>query len=376
MKSLDRYITRQLVAGTLMVAAGLTGVIWLIQSLRIIELIVTRGLSLTTFLTMTLLLLPNFLVIILPISLFAVVLFTYNKLIVDRELVIMRTAGLSNWSISSAALLVALLTSFVSYALNLYITPEAYKQFRMMQWDIRQDEAQIFLREGVFNEIRSGVMVFVQERSASGELIGIMVHDSRDDTRPTTYIASRGALIQTATGPRVVLGKGSIQRVEQPSNRYNFGSFDSYTLEFGGSGGKEQEERYREPRERSIGELFSVTPESVGERDFGRMRVEAHRRIYTPLSVFAYTLIGLALLLTGQFSRRGHVERVLLAVGMVIFLMSGDLGLSTLAAKNLALVPLLYIAAVIPIILAVLLIHSSSSRLSPPRLVRVFLGGS
>lgn len=359
-----------------MVAAGLTGVIWLIQSLRIIELIVTRGLSLTTFLTMTVLLLPNFLVIILPISLFAVVLFTYNKLIVDRELVIMRTAGLSNWSISSAALLVALLTSFVSYALNLYITPEAYKQFRVMQWDIRQDEAQIFLREGVFNEIRSGVMVFVQERSASGELIGIMVHDSRDATRPTTYIASRGALVQTSTGPRVVLGKGSIQRVEQPSNRYNFGSFDSYTLEFGSSAGKEQEERYREPRERSIGELFSVTPESVGERDFGRMRVEGHRRIYTPLSVFAYTLIGLALLLTGQFSRRGHVERVLLAVGIVIFLMSGDLGLSTLAAKNLALVPLLYIAAVIPIILAVLLIHSSSSRLSPPRLVRIILGGS
>ncbi len=360
-----------------MVAAGLTGVIWLIQSLRIIELIVTRGLSLTTFLTMTVLLLPNFLVIILPISLFAVVLFTYNKLIVDRELVIMRTAGLSNWSISSAALLVALLTCLVSYALNMYITPQAYKQFREMQWDIRQDEAQIFLREGVFNEIRSGVMVFVQERSASGELIGIMVHDSRDETRPTTYIASRGALVQTTTGPRVVLGKGSIQRVEQPSNRYNFGSFDSYTLEFGSGGdGKDAGERYREPRERSIDELFSVTPESVGERDFGRMRVEGHRRIYTPLSVFAYTLIGLALLLTGQFSRRGHIERVLLAVGIVIFLMSGDLGLSTLAAKNLALVPLLYVAAVIPIILAVLLIQSSSSRLSPPRLVRVILGGS
>ncbi|MEQ9327299.1 MAG: LptF/LptG family permease [Rhodospirillales bacterium] len=66
MKSLDRYIMRQLLVGTTIIAAILTGVIWLIQSLKIIELMVTQGLSLSTFIGMTLLLMPNFLVFIPP----------------------------------------------------------------------------------------------------------------------------------------------------------------------------------------------------------------------------------------------------------------------------------------------------------------------
>ena len=93
-RTLNWYIFRQLSLATLFVALALTCAIWLTQSLHFVKLIVNRGMSLGSFLELTLLLLPTFLLIILPIALFLAVLFAYNKMVSDRELVIMRTTGM------------------------------------------------------------------------------------------------------------------------------------------------------------------------------------------------------------------------------------------------------------------------------------------
>ena len=76
MKKVDIYIFRQLFAATVFVTVTLTCVVWLTQSLRFIEMIVNQGLSLALFGYLMLLLLPTFLGIILPIALFASVIFT------------------------------------------------------------------------------------------------------------------------------------------------------------------------------------------------------------------------------------------------------------------------------------------------------------
>ena len=67
-KRIDRYIFRQLAGATIFVAATLTGVVWLTQSLRFVEMIVNRGLSVPLFLYFTMLLLPSFLFIIIQIK--------------------------------------------------------------------------------------------------------------------------------------------------------------------------------------------------------------------------------------------------------------------------------------------------------------------
>ena len=62
------YIFRQLIGPMLVVTFSLTGVIWLTQSLRFIDLIINKGLSFWLFLYLTLLLLPSLLTVILPIA--------------------------------------------------------------------------------------------------------------------------------------------------------------------------------------------------------------------------------------------------------------------------------------------------------------------
>src|ERR1700756_1829828 len=107
MKRLDRYILRQCFAVMIFVTAALSAAIWLAQSLWLIDLIVNRGLSIEVFLYLAALILPRFLDIVLPIGVFIAVLYTFNRLIAESELVVMRSAGLSQFALPKPVLMLA-----------------------------------------------------------------------------------------------------------------------------------------------------------------------------------------------------------------------------------------------------------------------------
>jgi len=107
MNRIDCYIFRQLAGGLLAVTTGLAALVWLTQSLRFIELVLDRGLSLAVFLELTSLMLPGFVVVILPITTFIVVLFVFVRMNTDRELVVMRAAGLSPLTLARPAITIS-----------------------------------------------------------------------------------------------------------------------------------------------------------------------------------------------------------------------------------------------------------------------------
>src|SRR5438105_9844205 len=65
--SLDRYILRQCLSVTLFVTAALSAAVWLAQSLRLIDLIVNRGLSVEVFFYLAVLILSRLFDILLAI---------------------------------------------------------------------------------------------------------------------------------------------------------------------------------------------------------------------------------------------------------------------------------------------------------------------
>lgn len=352
MNSLTRYVLRQLLVGMILVTTGLTCIIWLTQSLRFVEMIVNRGLSAGTFLYLSGLLLPNFLIVILPIALFTVVVFIYAKLITDRELVVMRATGLSQFALAKPALILALGTIALSYALHLKLVPESYRAFRDLQWDIRNSVSHVLLKEGEFNNVGKTTTVYIRTRTNDGQLHGILVHDTRDETKPFTLMADRGAMIDTPTGPRVVMFKGNRQEVDKTTNKLSILYFDRwvYNLALGGPQGQ----RWREPRERTLDELFDTPNQAniIGPQNVGKFIVEAHRRLIAPMLCLSFTIIGLCSLLTGNFGRRTQTARVLAAVGAMVVLQGIILATENVVAKNTDLIPLLYAAVLFPLPIA------------------------
>ncbi len=68
MRGLSRYVMHQTVLVMLSVCVAFSFAVWLVQALRLIDLIVNRGLSLGIFLYLAILILPRFIVVVLARS--------------------------------------------------------------------------------------------------------------------------------------------------------------------------------------------------------------------------------------------------------------------------------------------------------------------
>ena len=333
----SQYIMRNLGWSLLVITISLTGIIWLTQALRFIDFIVNRGVSFATFLHLTVLLIPSLLMLIVPIALFAAVLFIYNKMSGDSELVVMRSAGLSNWQLAKPALAVSLLVTGFGYALSLYFLPATYREFKDMQSFLRDNYASLLLQEEVFNSPVEGLTVFIRERGSDGTLRGLLVHDNRDEETPVTMMAARGELVQTPQGPRFLLYQGN--RQELRDGQVSLLNFDAYTLDvsFYTETGTA---RVREAEERYLPELLN--PVDVEPRFRPQMLAEAHQRLTWPLYATGLTLLALSFLLTGDFNRRGQWKRLSVCVAFAIVVMVVTFALVNIIVKIPALVPVIY----------------------------------
>jgi lipopolysaccharide export system permease protein len=356
-----RYPLRQMLTALVFVLTAVTCAIWLTQALRFIDYIVNRGVPLSTFLYLAVLLLPDFFSLVLPVATFSAVAFTYNKMTMDSELVVMRATGLSPGTLMLPALILAFGATLVGYSLSLYIAPLSHGAFKDLTYQIRNEYTNAILREGVFTTVSESLTIYVRQRSESGELIGLLVYDSRDQKSPVTFIAERGALVRTADGPRVRLVNGSRQEHPQGGTARVL-TFDSYTVDLSRLQQGSSVLRWREPRERFLGEL--LYPEVSPETDptaYNKLIAEGHQRLVTPLFCFSYALIAMAALLTGELNRRGQLDRILWAVLFVIASQALNLGATNLAARALSTVPLMYASVLVPSLASLYLL------LAPPR---------
>jgi lipopolysaccharide export system permease protein len=349
---IDRYVFHQLMIALVAVTTGLVALIWLTQSLRFIDTVVNRGLSLGVFLRLTGLLIPNFVAVILPITCFVVVQFIYQRLSSDRELTVMRAAGLSQFSLARPALAVASVTVVACLLLDLWIVPASVTAFRQYQFEIRNKLAAFLLQEGVFNTVSDNMTIYVRSRDADGTLHGLLIDDARQPNSHATVLAESGRLVASETEPRVVLINGSRQELDRQTGRLNVLTFAENTVDLRqGSGTSEQ--RLRDVGELSVSELMRPASEgAISAVDVGKFEVELDRRLTTPLTAISFALVSLVASLTGTFQRHGGIIRPLLAVAAVVALLALGLGLTNLAIRMPALAPLLWLHAVLPGVVA------------------------
>ncbi len=349
MMGLDRYIFRQILGSMAFITLAVTAAIYLSQSLRLIDLTVNRGVSFATFLYMTVLMLPNFLIIILPVALFSAIAFVYNRLTMESELVVMRSVGVSQMRLAMPALIVAVAVTLLGYALTTYLMPMSFREFRALQLRIRNQYTSILLQEGVFNTLSDNLTVFVRARSPDGRLEGILVQDDRIPDRPITAMAENGAIVQTPDGPRVLMINGNRQEVAKDTGKLSLLYFDRYTLDISNDQ-QDINSRWLEPRERYLSELFHPSNDPDDVNNYYKLRAEGHQRLVSPLYALGFTCVALALLLSGEFNRRGQARPLLIGSLIVVILQAGGLGLNNLAATVPSLVPLMYASAVAPIL--------------------------
>ncbi|NEU95205.1 LptF/LptG family permease, partial [Bradyrhizobium uaiense] len=128
MGSIDKYIFKTTLASFASVLVSLTGVIWITQALRGIDLMTSQGQTILTFLGITGLVIPALVLIIAPIALMIAISHTLNKLATDSEIIVMNAAGFSPFRLFRpfffATCVVAALVAFI----GAYLAPDGMRR--------------------------------------------------------------------------------------------------------------------------------------------------------------------------------------------------------------------------------------------------------
>lgn len=298
MDRLSVYIARQLAGPYVLVLLALVCVILVSPSLRLIDLVLSKGLSGATFAELLLLYSPRYLAFTLPFLVFLATVIAYARLNADSELVALQSAGRSNLQIARAAVLFAAVVAVLGFLLEAYAAPAGYSRYRAKITEVRNSYASFLLRDATFLTPTRGLTVFVRERDEDGNLDSILLHDERDPRTSVSVLAERGSIRIVDGTPHFEMFEGSRQEMGRDSGRMRILTFDSYGLDLGAverRGG----ERTRTAAELGFAELLDP-PDSASLATRRNYVAEAHRRLQAPLLILLMALVGVTPFLLGH----------------------------------------------------------------------------
>jgi lipopolysaccharide export system permease protein len=306
MGSIDRYVFRTTLASFAVVLVSLTGVIWITQALRGIDLMTSQGQTIVTFLGITSLVIPALVLIISPIALMISISHTLNKLATDSEIIVMNAAGFSPIRLFRpfifATFVVALLVAFIAS----YLAPEGLR--RIKQWDaeITADVLTNVLQPGRFAQLDQNLTIRIRERQPGGLLVGIFIDDRRDPNERVSIVADHGTVVKNEGGSFLILEDGNLERFE-------LGKRDPALVAFGRYGfdmskfSKQGHDVTLGIRERYLWELISPQEDdSTYQQLIGQFRAELHDRFMAPIYPLAFAALTFAFLGAPRTTRQSR----------------------------------------------------------------------
>lgn len=355
MKKLNIYIVKQITISFLLVTFSLMSILWLTQSLRFVELITNKGLPISIFLELTSLLMPRLFAIISPIAVFISVLFVYNKMLSDRELIAIKAAGISHFQIAKPTLFFGIIISVFCFYVSNFGIPSAEKAFSELEWKVKNNVSHLMFKAGEFNDIQNNFTVFISSHEKDGSVSGILINDDRKAGVKTTLSAEKGRVYYTEKGPRIILVNGVRQEVNEKDNQFVSVSFDRYSVDFGNFGSSKKKDE--KAREKTLGELLtSYKDKDLSQKERNKFFVEGNKRLTSSLYNLFFALIACTGLIVGNFNRRGQVKIICFSTIAMILVQSGDLAYTNMAVGNLKLLSLYYINLFLPFMICIYLL--------------------
>ena len=356
MGSIDRYIFRTTLASFAVVLISLTGVIWITQALRGIDLMTSQGQTILTFLGITSLVIPALILVISPIALMISISHTLNKLATDSEIIVMNAAGYSPLRLFQpffyATCVVSLLVTFIAS----YLAPDGLR--RIKQWDaeITADVLTNILQPGRFASLDQNLTIRIRERLPGGVLGGIFVDDRRDPKERVTIIADHGTILRNENGSYLVLEDGNLERFEAGKKDPALVAFGRYAFDM-----SQFSNRGRDVtlgiRERYLWELMSPSPDDPVYKQLpGQFRAELHDRFLAPIYPFAFSALAFAFLGTPRTTRQSRAYAITCVVLVVFGVRLAGFACSVITVKNPAAALVQYLMMVAAIALGLFII--------------------
>jgi LPS export ABC transporter permease LptG len=193
MRRLDRYVVRHFFQAYVYCITGFTSIWFIFDVSDNISTFLDQRISRTLILQYYLTQIPQILVILLPVALLLALLFSLGRMSRSNEIVSMLTSGVSLPRILAPLLLIGLLTTAASTALNYSLAPHGeYARKRLLE-DPQSRRQQLGLTAQIFRNRTDNRTWFIQQ-FFPGENVFHTVHVVQQDANDnivTTYIATQ-----------------------------------------------------------------------------------------------------------------------------------------------------------------------------------------
>ena len=351
----DRYLLAQLVRTTIAVTVTLVGIVWLFQTIRILELVVSRDGPFLDFIIMSITVIPLWLTIAFPISAFIAITWVFQRTIADRELLVMQASGRSTLQLARAPIMLAISVTAILVLNSTVVLPFSFGIYKEMQFKLRNSIPAVLLREGVFIDVVDGMTMLIGEKTEDGMARDIFLHDERAPDKTITITAKYGKFVNQDGVPAVILQNGVRNEVNQNGDASASLLFETHSVIISSDTQPSQERLTFDMNEDSIRNLLN--PEtSPAPRFFNQRRAEGHYRIISPLLGFVLVMTAACSVLCGQIRRDTLFRRTVLNIGAAIAIISMMVSTRSLTITMPATTPLLYASLVGPAFILIALI--------------------
>ncbi len=372
----DRYLLSQLLSLFGFFSLVLVGVYWINRAVGLFDQLIGDGQSALVFLEFSLLTLPNVIRLVLPISAFAATIYVINRLAAESELVVVQATGYSVFRLARPIFAFGILVALMMMVLTHVLVPASRSALALRSAEITENVTARFLNEGQFMHPASGITLYIRAISSNGELRDLFLSDDRDPERRVVYTARRALLVRgekgdgsgISTGPKLLMFDGISQTVSGPDKRLAVTRFADFTydlaalISIGSLSGKTLEEL-------STWTLLHPTP--ALEAEIGDTRAaflqEGHARFAGPLLAPMGAAIAFACLMLGSFSRFGLWRQIAVAVVVLIAAQMANTAATAAAMRSDQSWPLVYVAPVVGMLLALVLMFYAQMPRRRPR---------
>jgi lipopolysaccharide export system permease protein len=334
MGSIDRYIFRTTLASFALVLVSLTGVIWITQALRGIDLMTSQGQTILTFLGITSLVIPSLVNVIAPIALMIAISHTLNKLATDSEIIVMNAAGMSPFRLLRpfiyATAVVAIMVAFIT----VYLAPDGLRRIKQWDADITADVLTNILQPGRFAQLDQNLTIRIRERQPGGLLAGVFVDDRRDPKERVSIVADHGSVLKNESGSFLVLEDGNLERFEIGKRDPALVAFGRYAFDMSKFSNQGTAVALG-IRERYLWELLDPPADDPMYKQLpGQFRAELHDRFMSPIYPFAFAALTFAFLGSPRTTRQSRNFSITGSILAVFGLRMAGFACSVMAVKS------------------------------------------
>ena len=308
---LFRYVSREVVPPFLIGLLIFTVLLFTIRILKLVDLVVNRGVPVAQLLETFAYILPAFFEITVPMAFLLALLWGLGRLSADREIIAFKSCGIGLLQLAAPVWTFAFILLCTTFVLTLYVRPWSNAALKQALYGIAKNHVSAGLKEKTFNTDFAGLVIYAEEIQPPGtRLHGVMIADNRHAQHQNTIFAERGTILAGEDQEILTLRllDGSIHSFEQLSHTYHTTHFSVYDVSLNLSAILANvKEPVWKPKEMTLGQLLDTLARSEAQTQQERnASIELHRRLSLPFACVVFSFLALPLSLRFRGTQHSH----------------------------------------------------------------------